>query len=54
MATPSQSAKISSLFSFNNAVSGVVSGRFEMAAQTSPSLLNTASQVPMPSGMRWM
>ena len=40
--------------SFNNAVSGVVSGRFEMAAQTSPSLLNTASQVPMPSGMRWM
>ena len=51
MAMPSQSEKISSPFSFNNAVSGV-SGRFEMAAQTSPSLLNTASQVPMPSGMR--
>ena len=31
-------------------MSGVVSGRLEMAAVTSPLLSKMASQVPMPSG----
>ena len=54
MAMPSQSLKISSPFSASRSVRGLVSGRLEMAATTSPSLLNTASQVPMPSGTRWI
>ena len=35
-------------------VSGVVSGRLEMAACTSPSLSKMASHVPMPSGFFWI
>ena len=46
MAMPSQSEKISSPFSFNNAVSGVVSGRFEMAAQRSVNIDDLSQYTP--------
>ena len=47
----SASRKISSPFSSSRAIRGRRSGRLLMAAHTSPWLSNTASQVPMPSGV---